>query len=40
MDAASEEDPFPKSAELPPPEVKATNVSKGKGKTVSFEIEA
>jgi hypothetical protein len=36
MDAASEEDPFPKS-ELPPPaEVKA----KGKGKTVSFEIEA
>jgi hypothetical protein len=35
MDAASEEDPFPKS-ELPPAEVKA----KAKGKTVSFEIEA
>ena len=34
MDTA-EEDPFPKSAELPPAEVK-----KGKGKSVSFEIEA
>ena len=38
MDTA-EEDPFPKSAELPPAEVKATNVSK-KNKSVSFEIEA
>lgn len=39
MDAAEEADPFPKSAELPPPEVKTTNVSK-KSKSVSFEIEA
>lgn len=39
MDTAEGDDPFPKSAELPPPEVKATNVSK-KNKSVSFEIEA
>jgi hypothetical protein len=37
MDAAAEEDPFPKS-ELPP--TTTLEVKKTKGKTVSFEIEA